>query len=98
MKKKVKKYEVEYGRITVHYTQEKLQSVLSEYRLYEYELNDHDYLEAAVKHFCATHFMWRGAAHMKQYDAETRGRKLQEWEYQPNGKFKGWIYARVIEE
>jgi hypothetical protein len=35
--------------------------------------------------------MYGGSAHLKQYDAERRGGKLQEWDYQPNGTFKGWI-------
>ena len=52
-------------------------------------------MQAAVMHFCATHFMYGNAAHLDQYDAETRGDKWQEWKYQPNGNFKGWISASV---
>lgn len=91
------KYEIEYSKTTIHYTKEKLENVSSKYGIYDLE-DDRDYLCVAVKHFCATHFMYDNAAHLDQYDAETRGRKIQEWKYQPNGNFKGWIYARTIED
>ena len=95
----MKKYQVEYGKSKVSYTAEKLEEAAKELGIEWYEMqDDHDYLTAAVKWFCHTHFMFASGAHLKQYDAETRGQKLQEWEYQPNGTFKGWIYARVIEE
>lgn len=92
------KYEVEYKNIKVAYTPETLEKAAAGDLVLDAPENDHDYLRTAVFYFCHTHFMHPGAAHLKQYDAETRGRKLQEWEYQPNGAFKGWIYARMIEK
>lgn len=92
----MKKYQVEYGKSKLSYTAATLEQHTYEHGV-EIMEDDNDYLTAAVKWFCYTHFMYGGSANLKQYDAETRGRKLQEWEYQPNGRFKGWIYARVIE-
>ena len=90
------KYKVEYKNSKAIYTADKLENVAHGYGIYELE-DDHDYLCVAVKHFCATHFMYGNAAHLEQYDAETRGDKWQEWKYQPNGNFKGWISARVTD-
>ena len=93
-----KSFEVEYKKSKVSYTAETLEKAAAGDLVLDAPDDDHDYLRTAVFYFCHTHFMHPGAAHLKQYDAETRGRKLQEWEYQPNGTFKGWIYARVIEK
>jgi hypothetical protein len=92
-----KKYQVEYGKSKLSYTAETLEQHTYEHGV-EIMEDDNDYLTAAVKWFCYTHFMYGASAHLNQWDAETRGRRLQEWEYQPNGAFKGWIYARVIEK
>ncbi len=86
------KYVVEYKKSKVGYDAAALEKVAREYGVYELN-SDHDYLTAAVMHFCATHFMCGAAAHLHQYDADTRGDKWQVWQYQPNGCFKGWIYA-----
>lgn len=95
---KMKKYEIEYKNIKIAYTAEKLENAAKELSIEWYEMQDnHDYLVIAVKWFCHTHFMYGNAAHLEQYDAETRGHKVQEWKYQPNGTFKGWICARLTE-
>ena len=90
------KYKVEYKNSKATYTADKLENVAHEYGIYELE-NDNDYMQAAVMYFCATHFMYGNAAHLDQYDAESRGDKWQEWKYQPNGNFKGWISASVTD-
>jgi hypothetical protein len=90
-----KVFEVEYKKSKVSYTAETLEKHTFEHGIPVLE-DDHDYLAAAVRWFCHTHFMYAGGAHLKQYDAETRGRKFQEWEYRPNGNFKGLICARVL--
>lgn len=91
MAEKIKKYRVEYGKCSVHYTAESLESVAREYGFYD--IREYDYLTIAVVHFCAKHFMWAGNAHRKFVDAETRGCLTQNWIYQPNGVFRGWINA-----
>ena len=93
-----KKYQVEYKNIKVAYTPEALEKAAAGDLVLDAPDDDNDYLRTAVFHFCHTHFMYCNAAHLDQYDAETRGRRLQEWEYQPNGTFRGRIYARVIEK
>ena len=90
----MKKYVVEFKRSKVSYTAEKLESVARDHGYYG-ELRDSDRLAIAVKHFCCTHFMWEGAAHCESVDAETRGDLTQNWQYQPDGRFGGWINAVV---
>ena len=90
----MKKYQVEYKKLVLHYTAEKLAEVARDYGVYDIQ-DDHDFLHVAVKHFCFTHFMYGNAAHLDTYDAKTRGCLFQDWQYQPNGTFKGWISAKV---
>ena len=94
MADKIKKIEVEYKNCKVTYTLEKLEEVARNYGVYDLE-DTHDYMVAAVKHFCYTHFMSENSAHLACYDADTHGRTWQEYNYTPNGTFKGKINARV---
>lgn len=96
----MKKYTIEYGKSKASYTAAKLESVAREYGHYELEhgARDHDYLACAVDLFCATHFMWGGAAHLDSCDAQTRGDLFQDYQYQPNGAFRGWIHAITTED
>ncbi len=94
----IKMYQVEYRNSKVAYTAETLDKHMFEHGVPVLE-EDRDYLTAAVKWYCYTHFMSSGPSsiHLNQCDAETRGGRLQEWQYQPYGVFRGWIYARVID-
>lgn len=93
----MKKYAVECKNDKVSYTAEKLESVAARYGHYG-DLRDGDYLAVAVELYCDTHFMWEGAAHLDSYDAETHGDRTRAYEYAPDGRFAGWIYATTEEE
>ena len=58
--------------------------------------DDSALLATAVRFFCDRHFMFPGSAHLDCYDAETRGRQIQNWRYEPDGRFLGWIHAQVM--
>lgn len=95
MADKIKKIEVEYKNCKVTYTLKKLEAVANDCGVYDYLEDEYDYMVTAVKYFCYTHFMYFNAAHLDSYDADTRGRTWQEYNYTPNGTFKGTINARI---
>jgi len=94
---KIRRYQIEYGKCRCTYSAERLRQ-FAKREGYEIPDNAYDYLSMAIKLFCWNHFMWSANAHLNSYDAATRGRELQEWQYQPQGCRGGWIYARTVEE
>lgn len=91
----MKRYQIIYRRCKCSYTAEALER--SEYTRDIAPLeDDHDYLVAAVKHFCELHMMAGSNAHINTVDANTRCNLYQEWLYSDRWGARGLIIAETL--